>query len=136
MGKQSVKRKYVYSDSIKYYKQNLMRNTENDALAEKDYSPFFVNRDLSYYSDTVRLANEVNIRYDLDKKLQYEFLLNTVRPKKRYAKWVKKEDHGDLAAIKEYFGYGDSKALQALTVLTNDQIEQIKIKIQKGGRNA
>jgi len=113
-----------------------MRGTENDHLSEKEYNPFLTNRALSYHHDTIGLANEMNQRSDLDHKLQYEFLLNSVRPKKRFAKWDKKEDHGGLAAIKEYFGYGDSKALQALTVLTDDQIEKIKIKIQKGGRNA
>ena len=127
---------FDYVNSINQTKKNLMRGTENDQLAEKGYNAFLSNRALSYHHDTVALANEMNLRSDLDKKLQYEFLLNTVRPKKRFAKWDKKEDHGDLAAIKEYFGYGESKALQALAVLTDDQIEKIKIKIQKGGKNA
>ena len=127
---------FDYVNSINQTKNNLMRETENDQLAEKGYNAFLSNRALSYHHDTVALANEMNLRSDSDKKLQYEFLLNTVRPKKRFAKWDKKEDHGDIAAIKEYFGYGESKALQALAVLTNDQIEKIKIKIQKGGKNA
>jgi len=127
---------FDYVNSINQTKNNLMRETENDQLAEKGYNAFLSNRALSYHHDTVALANEMNLRSDSDKKLQYEFLLNTVRPKKRFAKWDKKEDHGDLAAIKEYFGYGESKALQALAVLTDDQIEKIKIKIQKGGKNA
>ena len=113
-----------------------MRDTENDQLAEKGYNPFLTNRALSYHHDTVGFANEMNLRSCAENKLQYEFLLNTVRPKKRYAKWDKKEDNGDLAAVKEYFGYGDSKALQALTILTDDQIIQIRKKLEKGGRNA
>jgi hypothetical protein len=113
-----------------------MRGTENDQLSEKGYKPFLTNRALSYHHDTVALANEMNMRSDLDNKLQYEFFLNTVRPKKRYAKWDKKEDHGDLAVVKEYFNYSDTKALQALTVLTNDQINEIRRIIDKGGRNA
>ena len=127
---------FDYINDINTGKKNLMRGSENDELAEKDYSPFLTNRALSYHHDTIALANEMNFRHDLDKKLQYEFLLNTVRSKKRFAKWNKKEDHGDLAAIKEYFDYGDNKALQALTVLTDDQIKEIKRILEKGGRNA
>ena len=127
---------FDFINDINTGKKNLMRDTENDTLSEKGYSSFLTNRSLSYFNDTVGLANEMNQRSNLDNALQYEFLLNTVRPKKRYAKWDKKEDHGDLAAIKEYFGYGDSKALQALTTLTNEQILQIKKRLEKGGRNA
>jgi len=127
---------FDYVNSINQTKKNLMRGTENDQLAEKDYNPFLTNRALSYHHDTISQANEMNMRSDLDKKLQYEFLLNTVRPKKRYAKWDKKEDHGDLAAVKEYFGYSDNKATQALTTLTDDQITKIKKRLEKGGRNA
>lgn len=124
---------FDYVNSINQTKKNLMRGTENDQLAEKGYNPFLTNRALSYHHDTVGLANEMNMRSDLDKKLQYEFLLNTVRPKKRYAKWDKKEDHGDLAAIKEFYNCSDTKALQALTVLTDDQIIEIKKRVEKGG---
>lgn len=127
---------FDYVNTITSTKKNLMRDTENDVLAEKEYNPFLTNRALSYHHDTVSTANEMNSRSDLPKLLQYEFLLNTVRPKKRYAKWDKKEDHGDLAAIKEYFGYGDNKALQALTVLSHDQIHEIKRRLEKGGKNA
>ena len=127
---------FDYINSINQSKKNLMRESENDSLAEKDYSPFLTNRSLSYHHDTIALANEMNIRHDSDKKLQYEFLLNTVRSKKRYAKWDKKKHHGDLAAVKEYFGYSDNKAMQALTVLTDEQIKTIKSKLEKGGKNA
>jgi hypothetical protein len=127
---------FDYVNSINQSKTNLMRGTENDKLAEKGYEPFLTNRALSYHHDTIALANEMNMRSDLDKKLQYEFFLNTVRPKKRYAKWQKKEHHGELAVVKEYFGYSDAKAMQALTVLTDEQINDIKRRIDKGGRNA
>ena len=127
---------FDYVNTITSTKKNLMRDTGNDLLAEKEYNPFLTNRALSYHHDTVAIANEMNSRSDLPKLLQYEFLLNTVRPKKRYAKWDKKEDHGDLAAIKEYFGYSDNKALQALTVLSHDQIHEIKRRLEKGGKNA
>ena len=127
---------FDYVNSITYTKKNLMRNTENDALAEKGYNPFLTNRSLSYHHDTVAVANEMNMRSDLPKLLQYEFFLNTIRSKKRFAKWDKREDHGDLAVVKEYFGYSDNKAMQALTVLTDDQIIEIRKRLEKGGRNA
>ena len=126
---------FDYVNSINSTKKNLMRGTDNDRLAEKEYAPFLTNRTLSYHHDTVALANEMNQRSQLEHLLQYEFLLNSVRPKKRFAKWEKKEDHGDLAVIKEYYGYGDNKAMQALTVLSNDQIKTIRKKLEKGGRN-
>lgn len=127
---------FDYVNSINTTKKDLMTGTDNDALAEKGYEPFLTNRTLSYHNDTVALANEMNQRSNIDKKLQYHFLLNTVRPKKRFAKWEKKQNDSDVAVVKEYFGYGDVKAHQALTILTEAQLEQIRIKIHKGGRNA
>lgn len=114
----------------------MMRGTDNDQLAEKDYNPFLINRGLSYHHDTVAIANEMNMRHDCPNIMQYEFLLNIVRKKKRFAKWNKKEHESELEAVKEYYGYNDTKALQALKILSNDQIEEIKIKINKGGRDA
>ena len=111
-----------------------MRKTDNDVLAEKSYSPFLTNRALSYHNDTVAIANEMNTRHSLDKRLQYEFLLNIVRPKKRYAKWSKKEKGGDVDIVKEYFKYNDIKARQALTILTKEQIVEIRQKLEKGGK--
>jgi hypothetical protein len=127
---------FDYVNSINSTKKNLMRGTDNDRLAEKEYAPFLTNRTLSYHHDTVALANEMNQRSQLEHLLQYEFLLNSVRPKKRFAKWEKKEDHGDLAVVKEYYGYGDNKSMQALTLLSDDQIKTIRKKLEKGGRNA
>lgn len=127
---------FDFINSINTTKQNLMEGTENDALAEKGYSSFLTNRALSYHTDTVGLANEMNQRSGIDNKLQYDFLLNTVRPKKRYAKWVKKSKDGDIEVVKEYFGYGDVKARQALTILSDKELEEIKRIIHKGGTNA
>jgi len=78
---------FDYVNSINSTKKNLMRGTDNDRLAEKEYAPFLTNRTLSYHHDTVALANEMNQRSQLEHLLQYEFLLNSVRPKKRFAKW-------------------------------------------------
>jgi hypothetical protein len=127
---------FDYANAINQSKINLMRGTDNDALMEKDYNAFMVNRSLSYFPDTVGMANEMNIHHHLDNKLQFEFLINIVRPRKRFAKWAKKESGGDLALVKEYFGYNDSKALQALTILSDDDIKTIRKKLEKGGKNA
>jgi len=113
-----------------------MRGTDNDQLAEKGYAPFLTNRSLSYHHDTVSLANEMNQRSHIDHLLQYEFFLNSVRSKKRFSKWEKKQDHGDLEVVKEYFGYGDIKASQALNILSPEQINTIRKKLYKGGKNA
>jgi len=125
---------FDFTNSINTSKKNLMRKTDNDVLAEKSYSPFLTNRALSYHNDTVAIANEMNIRHFTDKRLQYEFLLNIVRPKKRYAKWSKKEKGGDVDVVKEYFKYNDIKARQALTILTKEQIVEIRQKLEKGGK--
>lgn len=127
---------FDFVNSINSTKQNMMRNTENDELAERGYNPFMTNRALSYHNDTIGLANEMNMRHEIDSVMQYEFLLNTVRSKKRYAKWHKKENDSDLELIKEFYNYSDTKALQALNVLSDKQLEQIKIKMAKGGRDA
>lgn len=127
---------FEYVNSINSTKKNMMRGTENDELAERGYNPFMTNRALSYHNDTIGLANEMNQRHEIDGIMQYEFLLNTVRSKKRYAKWHKKENDSDLDAIKEYFNYSDAKALQALNVLSDEQLQKIKTKLAKGGRDA
>ncbi len=125
---------FDFTNSINTSKKNLMRGTDNDVLAEKSYSPFLTNRALSYHNDTVAIANEMNTNHFLDKRLQYEFLLNIIRPKKRYAKWSKKEKGGDVDLIKEYYKYNDIKARQALTILTKEQISAIRNKLEKGGK--
>jgi len=131
-----VSNPFDYINAINTSKKNLMRGTDNDELAEKGYDAFLANRALSYHNDTIALANEMNTRHYLDKKPQFEFFINTVRPKKRYAKWVKKEKDSDLAVVKEYYGYNDIKARQSLTILSDDQIIEMKKRIDKGGRNA
>ena len=81
------------------------------------------------------LANEMNIRPNIDNRLQYEFLLNTLRPRKRFADWVKGESSEDVSVIKEYYGYSTNKAIEALSVLSQKQIEFIKNKVQKGDQH-
>jgi hypothetical protein len=107
-----------------------------DDITEKDYLPFIVNRSLSYHKDCIMYANEMNRRHFLEKKLQNDFLLNTVRSQKRpFAKWVKSEKSDDLECIKTIYGFSDSKAREALRLLSNEQIQQLKEKTQLGGLN-
>ena len=124
---------FEYLTTINVSKENMMRGTDNDELAEKEYNAFVVNRGLSYFQDTIMFANEMNRHNQCDKKLQYEFLLNTIRPKKRFSKWFKKEHSEDVESIMEYYGYSHSKAIQALTVLSQSDITRIKKKLEKGG---
>lgn len=124
---------FDYLTSISTKKNNMMRGTDNDELAEKEYNAFLVNRGLSYFQDTVLFANEMNRLHFADNKLQYEFLLNIVRPRKRFSSWVKKENDGDLEAVKEYYGYSNAKAADAMSVLSDTDLQRIKEKLEKGG---
>lgn len=124
---------FDYVNSINFSKENMMRNTENDELAEKGYDPFLTNRSLSYFEDTIGMANEMNLRANADKLLQYEFLLNTIRKRKRFSKWVKPEKNESIALIQEFYGYSRRKAEEAADMLTNEQIDEIRNKLLKGG---
>lgn len=126
---------FDYTNSITQSKKDLMRGTANDDLAEKDYNAFLNNRALSYHSDTVHFANEMNRLSHIDNLLQFDFLLNIVRPRKRVAKWAKKDNDSDLLIVKEYFNYNDSKARQALSILSPQQIATIRTTLTKGGRD-
>ena len=105
-----------------------------DDIAEKGYNAFMVNRGLSYFNDTVLFANEMNLNAHLDNRLQFDFLINIVRRRKRFSKWMKPETASDVEVVKEYYGYNNEKARQALTLLTPEQIIDIKKKVYKGGR--
>lgn len=105
-----------------------------DDLVEKQYPAFMVNRGLSYFPDTILYANEMNRYHHLDNRLQFDFLINTIRKQKRFSKWHKTESSEDVDAIKEYYGYSNEKARQTLSVLTQDQIIELKQKVYKGGR--
>ena len=121
---------FDYVNSILQNKKNLIV----DELTEKDYSPFLVNRTLSYHKDCIMYANEINRRHLADKKLQYDFLLNTIRSQKRpFAKWIKSEKSEDLECIKQVFGLSDQKAREAKRLLSNEQIQQLKEQTDTGG---
>ena len=119
-------------NSINFTKQDLM--ADGDVFWEKKYPAFIVNRCLSYHNDTLPIANEMNGYHFLPNKVQYQFLLNIVRKKKRFARWAKVEKLSNLEYVKEYYGYSNEKAKTALSILTKQQIELIKKSLQKGGR--
>jgi hypothetical protein len=121
---------FEFLNAINYSKKDLMV----DDLSEKAYNPFMANRGLSYFNDTVLLANEMNRYHHLDSKLQFDFLINTIRKRKRFSKWLKPEESEAVEAVKEYYGYNDEKARQALTLLSNEQINELRLRVYKGGR--
>jgi len=113
-------------------------NFSKDALivddwSEKQYVPYIVNKALSYGADTVIPANEMNARPHLDKKLQFQFLINNIRPRKRYNKWIKAEKIESIEVIKKYYGYSTEKARQVLPLLDQSMIDSLKQKLEKGG---
>ena len=121
---------FDYVNQILYGKKNLIV----DEVTEKSYTPFLVNRSLSYHKDCIGYANEMNFRHHLDKKLQNDFLLNTIRSQKRpFAKWVKSEKSEDIECIKAVYGFSDAKAREALRLLSNEQIQQLKEQTDIGG---
>ena len=121
---------FNYVTSINDTKQDIME----DDIAERNYNSFVINRSLSYFSDTVGLANVVNQYHHLDNKLQYHFLINIIRKRKRFSKWMKPETESDIEVVKEYYGYSNEKARQVLSLLSPEQITIIKQKVNKGGR--
>ena len=107
-----------------------------DEYDYKDYKPFVVNRALSYHMDCVLYVNEMNIRSGIDQDMQYSYLLNTIRPMKRkFQPWQKSEVDKDIESVKQYFGYSNEKAKEALRILNDEQIAEIKAKMTKGGVN-
>ena len=121
-----------YLKSINQTKENLMDS--DDPMWEKKYSPYIINKCVAPFNDTIMFVNEINMRHHLENKLQYDFLLNTIRPKNRFAPWVRGSKIKDLEFIKEYYGYSNEKAKVALQILSNDQIKTIKDSLSKGGR--
>jgi len=116
-------------NSINFNKENLME----DPAVKKDYPPYIINRCLSGHLDCIMFANEMNKYSFLDKDMQYSFYLNTLRKKKRFSPWLRKEKVTDLEIIKQYYGYSNEKASQALKILTPEQIKFIKQRLDTGG---
>ena len=106
----------------------------HDDIAEKGYAPFMINRALSYFVDTVLFANEMNVNHHIDGRLQYHFLINIIKKKKRFSKWLKPTEVENLELIKEYYGYSNEKAKSVLPLFNAEHIEEIKQRIYKGGK--
>ena len=121
---------YLYS--INQSKKNIL---DDDPSAVKKYPPYVVNRCLSSFTDTVLYANEMNKNSHLPNKMQYDFFLNSVKPRKRFSPWARKDSIDYLDVVKEYYGYNDDKALQALRILTKNQLDKISYLLRKGGTN-
>ena len=114
---------------------NNKKDIIRDDLDEKSYLPYMINHSFSYFPDTVILANEMNINHHLDNKLQNDFFINTIRKNpKRFSKWNKVKHDGDFEAVKEYYGYSNEKTRSALSLLSAEQINIIKQKVDHGGR--
>ena len=121
---------YLYS--INQSKKNIL---DDDPDAVRKYPAYVVNRCLSSFTDTVSYANEMNKNSHLPPKMQYDFFINSVKPRKRFSPWARKDSIDYLDVVKEYYGYNDDKALQALRILTKDQLDKISYLLRKGGNN-
>ena len=121
---------FDYLNAINMTKKDIMV----DDIAEKDYNSFMVNRGLSYFADTVLYANEMNKHHQKDGRLQFDFFINIIRKKKRFSKWFKSTEDENISILKEYYGYSNEKAKSVLSLLSINQIEDLKQRIYKGGR--
>ena len=113
-------------NSINFTKEDLSEDI-------KSYPPYIINRCLSGHIDCVMFANEMNINHHLDKDLQYSFYLNSLRKRKRFSPWLRKEKVEDLELVKQYYSYSNEKASQALKVLNKEQLKFIKKRLETGG---
>ena len=122
---------FEFTTAINYSKKNIMI----DDITEKAYNPFLVNRSLSYHQDCILYANEMNRRFDISHKLQYHYLLNTIRKRKRFAKWSKPELIDDLNIVMDYYSISREKAEEYLSILNKSAIETLKKRMKKGGKS-
>ena len=119
---------FDFVNSITYTKKDIMNE-----INEKEYAPFLVNRSLSYHQDTLLYANEMNSRFDVSHRLQYHYLLNSIRKRKRFAKWSKPDLADDLKIVMEYYLVSRGKAEEYLTILSKKEIGILKSRMNKGG---
>ena len=118
-------------NSINFTKEKL---TEDDPSVIKEYPPFIINKCLSGHIDCILFANEMNMHHQLDKDMQYSFYLNTLRKRKRFSPWLRKDKVTDLDCVKRYYGYSNEKASQALKILNKEQLKFIKQRLDIGGK--
>ena len=122
-----------YLNAVNYSKEKLMDG--EDEMWEKKYPAYIVNKCVAPFQDTIFLVNEMNMNHHIDNKLQFDFLLNTLRTRKRYTPWLKAKKIKNLEYVKEYYGYGNDKAKSALDILNDEQIKTIMNSLDKGGRH-
>ena len=122
-----------YMNAINHQKIDLMDG--EDEFWEKRYPAFIVNKALSSFSDCILFVNEMNKMHHLDKRLQFQFFLNSIGSKKRFSKWLRSYKIKNLEYVKEYYGYNNEKARQALDILNDEQLERIKRTIDRGGKH-
>ena len=120
-----------YLNAINHTKERLLDSEDEEW--EKKYPPFIINKCVYPFQDTIMLVNEINQLPHLDKKLQFDFLLNSIRSRKRFTPWLKASRIEDLQYVKQYYDYSNAKAKQALDILTDEQISTLKHKLRKGG---
>ncbi len=118
--------------SINITKENVLLGDSNGKI-EEAYNPFIINKTLSYFPDTIMQSNTMNQFFDLDKKLQYEFLLNSIRKKKRFSRWIKSNIEENVDTVKQYYKVGNEKAVEILSLLNDEQISIIKSELSEGG---
>lgn len=121
---------FDYVNAINYNKKDIMV----DDIAEKEYNPYIINKALSFFPDTILFANEMNRFHHIDHRLQFDFFINIIRKKQRFSKWLKPSEIENLELIKECYGYSNEKAKSVLTLLSNEQIDELKRRMNKGGR--
>jgi hypothetical protein len=121
---------FDYLNAINTTKKDIMV----DDVAEKAYASFMVNRGLSYFPDTILFANEMNVNHHIDHRLQFDFFINIIKKKKRFSKWAKPINIENLELIKEYYGYSNEKAKSVLSLLNDEQINELKLRMYKGGK--
>ena len=122
-----------YLKAINQTKEPLLDSEDEQWV--KGYPPYIVNKCIAPFPDSILLVNEINQLHHLDKKLQFDFLINSLRPRKRYTPWMKAKKLENLEYVKEYYGYNNEKAKVALDILDDEQISAIKQKMNKGGKD-
>jgi Bacteriophage clamp loader A subunit len=120
---------FDYINAVNYSKEDIMITEEDESA----YIPFITNKTLSYFPDTVMHANLMNLNHIVSNKAQFSYFINSLRPRKRYTKWVKKLENSDLDVVKQYYNFNNSKAESALSLLSTEQLDEIKLRLIKGG---
>lgn len=123
----------AYLNGINHTKKKMVDLDEDYDTVKKKYPAYVVNRCLSFFPDTLIQSNNMNRYHHLDKDMQYEYLLHSIRPRKRYSPWQKKVEHADLDLIKEYYGYSNAKAYEILDLLSEEDLDHMREELSTGG---